>query len=77
MSLDYEELSVTVVVLLMMLFCVVVLIYLIIFITRVGIAAYHKSDRYKLKENERRFHFKDEYHATLNHDMIADELSKE
>ena len=50
----------------MLIFCAVVVTYLTIFITRVAVAAYHKSDRYKLKEPERRYHFKDDYHATLH-----------
>lgn len=59
------------VVIMILIFCSIVLTYLGIFIFRVSIAAYHKSDRYKLKESERRYHFKDGYHATLHRNSTA------
>lgn len=55
----------------MTLFCMIVLMYLIVFIIRVGVAAYHKSGRYKSKENNGRYHLKDEYRSALiNHENV-------
>lgn len=69
--LVYKNVPQSIVVILMILFCLIVLTYIFIFIARVGIAAYHKTDRYKVKESERRHHFKDVYHSSLDRNSLT------
>ena len=43
-----------------------------LFVGRFVTAAWHKSDRYKLKASERRYHFKDAYVDTLQRNSISE-----
>lgn len=71
------KLSSAFIAILMVLFCLIVSIYIIIFITRVLVAAYHKTEHYKKKDNHHRRRNFDEYRSTLDQNslIISDEYT--
>lgn len=64
-----NKVHVSIIVILILIFCIVFLVYTILFIGRFIIAAWHKSERYKVQEPERRFRFS-EYHEKLKKNSV-------
>lgn len=59
----------SIIVILILVFCCVFLLYAILFIGRFITAAWHKTERYKVQEPERRFRFS-EYHEKLKKNSV-------
>ncbi|XP_003388589.1 PREDICTED: scavenger receptor cysteine-rich type 1 protein M130-like [Amphimedon queenslandica] len=71
-SLEYGTLTAAFIAVLMILFCLIVSVYIIIFIMRVVVAAYHKTEHYKLKDkrHRNRRHDFDEYRSSLDENSM-------
>ena len=61
---EIRSVHISIIVILIVIFCIVFLIYAVLFIGRFIVAAWHKSDRYKIQEPERRYKF-NSYHDIL------------